>query len=110
MKSEPWDRLTLFEKGFFYDEDIATNDLPHHIETLRQAMLDFAYENFDLTSEKDTTAATQHLAKYHSEGGASEETWKIFFRENFFNPLVQNVSISHDSRRLVEKLYFRHFY
>jgi hypothetical protein len=110
MTSSPWDRLTLFEKGFFYDEDIATNDLPRHIETLRQSMLDFAYEDFDLRSEKDTIAATQHLAKCHSESGVSEETWKIFFRDKFFNPLAQNVSISHDSRRLVEKLYFRHRY
>ncbi|VTT61433.1 unnamed protein product [Fusarium fujikuroi] len=78
-----WDRDDLDKKGFFFDDSIRITipwaPFPPHVETLRQSMLDFTCQDFDVTSEED--AATQHEAKRYSEGGYSESDWEDFFRK-----------------------------
>ncbi|KAF5554655.1 Zn(II)2Cys6 transcription factor [Fusarium mexicanum] len=109
-----WDRDDLDNKGFFFDDSIRTTipwaPVPPHVEALRQSMLDFTCQDFDVTSEED--AATQHYAEKYSEGGYSESDWEHFFRNHFFDPLVKNASKSlvkadsglpEDSRRSYRK-------
>ncbi|KAF5588032.1 uncharacterized protein FSUBG_11620 [Fusarium subglutinans] len=103
-----WDRGELNKKGFFFDDSIRTTipwaPFPPHVEALRQSMLDFTCQDFDVTSEED--AATQHEAKRYSEGGYSESDWEDFFRRNFFDPLVQTASGSpKDSRSDADALW-----
>ncbi|KAF5243200.1 hypothetical protein FANTH_8298 [Fusarium anthophilum] len=112
-----WDRDDLDNKGFFFDDSIRTTipwaPLPPHVEALRQSMLDFTCQDFDVTSEEDT--ATQHYAETYSDGGYSESDWEHFFRKHFFDPLVKNASRSivkndsgspEDSRRLSRCNYY----
>ncbi|KLP19063.1 uncharacterized protein LW94_1085 [Fusarium fujikuroi] len=69
-----WDRDDLDKKGFFFDDSIRITipwaPFPPHVETLRQSMLDFTCQDFDVTSEED--AATQHEAKRYSEGSPKD--------------------------------------
>lgn len=108
-----WDRDDLDKKGFFFDDSIRTTipwaPFPPHVEALRQSMLDFTCQDFDVTSEED--AATQHEAKRYSEGGYSESDWEDFFRKSFFDPLVQTASGSpKDSRRSVQDSHLKASY
>ncbi|RGP70055.1 hypothetical protein FSPOR_4347 [Fusarium sporotrichioides] len=92
-------RFRLSEGGFFYDEDLTHNPLPRHVELLRQSMLDFAFESLEFDMNVDKDNAVKEKAKRFARGGYSEEHWKIFFRENFFNPLEQSALITNGSRR-----------
>lgn len=69
-----WDRNDLDKKGFFFDDSIRTTipwaPFPPHVEALRQLMLDFIYQDFDITSKED--AAIQHKAKRYSKGRYSK--------------------------------------
>ncbi|KAF4952733.1 hypothetical protein FGADI_6485 [Fusarium gaditjirri] len=105
-----WARDELDKKGFFFDGSIRRTAIPWapfpaHVEALRQSMLDFTCQDFDVTSDQD--AATQHVAKRYSKGGYSESDWEDFFRKKFFDPLVQTASGSPgDSRRVSRNNYY----
>ncbi|CVL02261.1 uncharacterized protein FMAN_08316 [Fusarium mangiferae] len=104
-----WDRDDLNKKGFFFDASIRTTipwaPFPPHAETLRQSMLDFAYQDFDATSNED--AAKKSVWLRYSKGGYSESDWENFFRQKFFDPLVQTASGSpKDSRRVSRCNYY----
>ncbi|GKU07875.1 hypothetical protein FLAG1_05768 [Fusarium langsethiae] len=100
------ERFRLSEGGFFYDEDLTHNPLPLHVELLRQSMLDFAFENLELDMNVDKDDAVKEKAERFARGGYSEEHWKVFFRENFFNPLEQSALITNGSRRVSRCNYY----
>ncbi|KAF5650747.1 hypothetical protein F52700_289 [Fusarium sp. NRRL 52700] len=95
-----WKRSSLAETGFFYDEDLLSEDrksedkkqFPPHVRRLEQAMLDFTCQELDLPTRKDLSI--QREAERLANGGFSEDRWVDLFRTYFLNPLLQHASVS----------------
>ncbi|ENH74920.1 hypothetical protein FOC1_g10002465 [Fusarium oxysporum f. sp. cubense race 1] len=119
-----WNRYDLSQRGFFYDDDSRPpkDPLPPHVEALRDSMLDFACEDFDLDSkgedeaniifrflvhlQKDLTRINKSAMKFE-EGKFSEDVWESLFQKYFFEPLVQDASASGgDSRKISRSKYY----
>ncbi|KAF5690609.1 hypothetical protein FDENT_3773 [Fusarium denticulatum] len=100
-----WKRSSLVETGFFYDEDLLSDErrnenredkdkrqFPPHVRRLELAMLDFTCQEPDLPTKKDLNI--QREAQRLVNGGFSEDRWVDLFRTYFFNPLLQHASVS----------------
>ncbi|KAK2933626.1 hypothetical protein FoTM2_004869 [Fusarium oxysporum f. sp. vasinfectum] len=95
-KETPFKRHNLFDRGFFYDDEISTNGLPAHVEALRELMLDFACDDFGQeASGKDEEIANQGTDLTNRK--VVENHWQNFFRDNFFKPLEESISASNSS-------------
>ncbi|KAJ4030245.1 hypothetical protein NW761_011915 [Fusarium oxysporum] len=95
-KETPFKRHNLFDRGFFYDDEISTNGLPAHVEALRESMLDFACDDFGQeASGKDEEIANQGTDLTNRK--VVENHWQNFFRDNFFKPLEESISASNSS-------------
>ncbi|KAF5707744.1 hypothetical protein FMUND_10962 [Fusarium mundagurra] len=91
QKKTSFKRHNLFDRGFFYNEEISTNGLPDHVEALRESILDFTCDEFSQdASDQDETLANQ-AADFTNEK-VVEKHWSSFFRENFFKPLEESIS------------------
>ncbi|KAF5577055.1 hypothetical protein FPCIR_12295 [Fusarium pseudocircinatum] len=92
LRKESWKRHNLFDRGFFYDDEISTNDLPDHVDALRESILNFACDDFGLeVSDQDEELANQ--ATDLTDRSVKEEDWKYrFFFENFFKQLEESTS------------------
>lgn len=89
-------RHNLFDRGFFYDDEISTNGLPDHVKALRESMLDFACDDFGQgASDQDEKLADQGTD--FNDGEVDEKVWEIFFRDNFFKPLEESILASESS-------------
>ncbi|KAF5558508.1 hypothetical protein FNAPI_5033 [Fusarium napiforme] len=112
-----WKRSSLAETGFFYDEDLLSEDrkkegrreddikqFPPHVRRLEQAMLDFACGEPDLLTKKDLNI--QREAERLANGGFSEDRWVDLFRTYFFNPLLQHASVSGRRSRMSSRSYY----
>ncbi|RKL33944.1 hypothetical protein BFJ72_g9726 [Fusarium proliferatum] len=95
-----WSRSELSAAGFFYDEDLQS-PVPPHVKTLRQSMLDFACQDQGPPSEE--CIQIQYLAKINSDGGYEEKSWENFFRQNFFDVLLKDTSVSQGVSRRVSR-------
>ncbi|KAI1017792.1 hypothetical protein LB504_003824 [Fusarium proliferatum] len=101
-----WKRSSLAEIGFFYDEDLLSEDqkdkgrkeFPPHIRRLELAMLDFTCQELDMPTRKDLKIQLE--AERLANGGFSEDRWVDFFRTFFFNPLLQHASVSEGKSRI----------
>ncbi|CVK92134.1 hypothetical protein FPRO06_08884 [Fusarium proliferatum] len=101
-----WKRSSLAEIGFFYDEDLLSEEqkdkgrkeFPPHVRRLEQAMLDFTCQELDMPSRKDLKVRLE--AERLASGGFSEDRWVDFFRTFFFNPLLQHASVSGGRSRI----------
>lgn len=101
-----WKRSSLAEIGFFYDEDLLSEEqkdkgrkeFPPHVRRLEQAMLDFTCQELDMPSRKDLKVRLE--AERLASGGFSEDRWVDFFRTFFFNPLLQHASVSGGRSRM----------
>ncbi|CAF3541645.1 unnamed protein product [Fusarium graminearum] len=105
-KDQKWDRYDLEQRGFYYNDDSRppVKPLPRHVEALRQAMLDFTCEK-DYDSELIEKISESALDLFDEE--CLEVAWKDFFRDNFFQPLLNDVSVSkEDSRRTSRAKYY----
>ncbi|KAF4417805.1 hypothetical protein FACUT_12034 [Fusarium acutatum] len=96
-RKETWKRHKLFDRGFFYDDEISTNGLPDHVEALRKSILPFACDDFGQEfSGRDEELANQATDLTNRE--VDEEEWKYrFFRDNFFKQLEESNSASKSS-------------
>ncbi|EWY89625.1 hypothetical protein FOYG_10441 [Fusarium oxysporum NRRL 32931] len=105
-KEQKWDRYDLEQRGFYYNDDSRPpmKPFPRHVEALRQAMLDFTCEK---DYDRKLIVKIEDSAMYLYETKSSEPAWKDFFRENFFRPLLDDVSVSQeDSRRVSRANYY----
>ncbi|CVL07963.1 uncharacterized protein FMAN_09693 [Fusarium mangiferae] len=101
-----WKRSSLAEIGFFYDEDLLSEDqkdkgrkeFPPHVRKLELAMLDFTCQELDMPTRKDLKIQLE--AERLANGGFSEDRWVDFFRTFFFNPLLQHASASGGKSRI----------
>ncbi|KAI7763369.1 hypothetical protein LZL87_010434 [Fusarium oxysporum] len=96
-----WNRPTLADTGFFYDENLRNEDrypFPPHVKSMEQAMLDFACQEVDLSTKKELNI--QREAERLANGGFSEDRWVDFFRNFFFSPLLQHASVSGGRSRI----------
>ncbi|KAF5651441.1 hypothetical protein F25303_4093 [Fusarium sp. NRRL 25303] len=101
-----WKRSSLAELGFFYDEDLLSEDqkdkgrkeFPPHVRRLELAMLDFTCQELDMPTRKDLKIQLE--AERLTNGGFSEDRWVDFFRTFFFNPLLQHASVSGGKSRI----------
>ncbi|RBA09662.1 hypothetical protein FPRO05_05598 [Fusarium proliferatum] len=95
-KETGWKRHNLFDRGFFYNDEISTNDLPDHVESLRESMLDFQCNDFGQeVSDQDEEIAKQGTDLANRE--VDEKYWDQYFKENFFEPLKKSISASNSS-------------
>ncbi|SCO88829.1 uncharacterized protein FRV6_12957 [Fusarium oxysporum] len=108
-----WNRYDLSQRGFFYDDDSRPPKypLPPHVEALRDSMLDFACEDFDLDSKGEDEASIikeiNKSAMKFEKGKFSENVWESLFQKYFFEPLVQDASASGgDSRKISRSKYY----
>ncbi|EXL50371.1 hypothetical protein FOCG_08671 [Fusarium oxysporum f. sp. radicis-lycopersici 26381] len=105
-KEQKWDRYDLEQRGFYYNDDSRPpmKPFPRHVEALRQAMLDFTCEK---DYDRKLIVKIEDSAMYLYETKSLEPAWKDFFRDNFFRPLLDDVSISQeDSRRVSRANYY----
>ncbi|KAF5669192.1 hypothetical protein FCIRC_9355 [Fusarium circinatum] len=101
-----WSRSKLSAAGFFYDEDLPSDEdlrskVPLHVKTLRQSILDFACQDQGPPSAE--CVQIQHLARINSDGGYAESIWVHFFRHNFFDALLKDTSVSEGISRRVSR-------
>ncbi|KAF5253721.1 hypothetical protein FANTH_1413 [Fusarium anthophilum] len=101
-----WSRSKLSAAGFFYDEDLQTDEdwrsqVPLHVKTLRQSMLDFACQDQGPPSAE--CVQIQHLARINSDGEYDETRWVHFFRHNFFDVLLKDTSVTEGISRRVSR-------
>ncbi|KNB18149.1 hypothetical protein FOXG_15779 [Fusarium oxysporum f. sp. lycopersici 4287] len=105
-KEQKWDRYDLEQRGFYYNDDSRPpmKPFPRHVEALQQAMLDFTCEK---DYDRKLIVKIEDSAMYLYETKSPEPAWKDFFRENFFRPLLDDVSVSQeDSRRVSRANYY----
>ncbi|EWY89993.1 hypothetical protein FOYG_07631 [Fusarium oxysporum NRRL 32931] len=95
-----WSRSELSAAGFFYDEDLRS-PVPPNVKTLRQSMLDFACQDQGPPSEE--CIQIQYLASINSDGGYLERHLEDFFRQNFFDVLLKDTSVSQGISRRVSR-------
>nr|RBQ98966.1 hypothetical protein FVER53263_03271 [Fusarium verticillioides] len=99
-----WSRSELSAAGFFYEEDLQS-PLPPHVKSLGQSMLDFACQDQGPPSEE--CIQIQYLASKNSDGEYDEKIWEDLFRQNFFDVLLNDTSVSQDiSRRVSRSNYY----
>lgn len=95
-KGTAWKRHNLFDRGFFYNEEISTNSQPDHVEALRESILDFTCDDLSQdASGQDEIFANQ--ATDLTEEKVVEKHWTNFFRDSFFKPLEESISASNRS-------------
>ncbi|KAF4448397.1 hypothetical protein F53441_8205 [Fusarium austroafricanum] len=101
-EKKKWNRHDLEERGFFYNEDSChpKEPVPRHVEALRQAMLDFTC-GIDWDSE--LIENIENSAMYLYDSKCEEPDWKDFFRDNFFDPLLNDASVSQEDPRRVSR-------
>jgi hypothetical protein len=93
-------RSTISSTGFFYDENIRDykkDPLPHHVESLRQSMLNVACRDSDLVTEEDI--GIQRQAARLEAKQCNEPHFKSFFERHFFEPLLQHSKVSEKGKR-----------
>jgi hypothetical protein len=89
-------RHNLFDRGFFYNDENSANDLPDHVEALRESILDFACDELNQkASDHDKRVASQGTDLTNRK--VKEKYWEYFFRDNFFKPLEESVLASESS-------------
>ncbi|KAF5967124.1 hypothetical protein FBULB1_11329 [Fusarium bulbicola] len=95
-QKETWKRHNLFDRGFFYDDEVSPNGLPDHIEALRKSMLSVAGNDFGQeVSDLDEVFADQVTDLTDRE--VDEEDWKHFLRKAFFEPLKWEHQLAFDA-------------
>ncbi|KAF4490278.1 hypothetical protein FAGAP_10943 [Fusarium agapanthi] len=95
-RKETWKRHNLYDRGFFYDDEILTDGLPDHVEALRESMLYFACDDFGQdVSIQDEEFASQGVDL--TNRNVAEDEWRDFFRDNFFEPLKKRILASNSS-------------
>ncbi|KAF5617844.1 hypothetical protein F25303_13165 [Fusarium sp. NRRL 25303] len=91
-----WKRHNLFDRGFFYNEEVSTNSQPDHVEALRESILDFTCDDLSQdASGQDEIFANQ--ATDLTDEKVVEKHWTNFFRDSFFKPLEESISASNRS-------------